>query len=227
MKKKLIAIAFTLLLVAGITGTFWGPSLAQAASSVWNTCPLGRVNCAYPGDCHSYIDTNRDYICDRSQSSPITSTAVVSPATTTTTISPVTTSITSTVTSQNTITSSVTAENSGTAKTSSSYSYWFLPILVLVGTLYTTTWILSSVKKITTAVHRKIWNLVLLISTILSAVLGLFLILNIEFGINITLPVDMLFWHVEAGIVLGIVAIFHIFWHRRYFARILKLARQE
>ena len=63
----------------------------------------------------------------------------------------------------------------------------------------------------------------LLVSMIVSALLGVFLILAIDFNIKIALPFDMLFWHVEAGIALGIVGIFHIFWHWRYFAKLIKV----
>jgi len=103
------------------------------------------------------------------------------------------------------------------------HSYYFLPILLLLAILYTLTWTLSAKKLIRNMLHRKIWNLVLLVSMIVSALLGVFLILAIDFNIKIALPFDMLFWHVEAGIALGIVGIFHIIWHWRYFAKLIKV----
>jgi hypothetical protein len=50
----------------------------------------------------------------------------------------------------------------------------------------------------------------------------LFLTLNLEFDLNITLPVNMLFWHVEASIVMGIILVFHIIWHWKYFVKMVK-----
>lgn len=100
--------------------------------------------------------------------------------------------------------------------------YYLIPILVVLVVLYSITWILSARKIIKNTLHRKIWNVVLLVSTLISALLGLFLILRLDFNIYISLPFDILFWHVEAGIVFGIVALFHVVWHWRYFVEILK-----
>ena len=69
-KKKAIIVVFTLLLIVGLAGTFWGSAIAEAASGVWNSCPRGLINDPYPGKCRSYIDTNNDAICDRSQADP-------------------------------------------------------------------------------------------------------------------------------------------------------------
>ena len=36
----------------------------------WDDCTSGEINCEFPGDCGSYVDTNQDYICDHSQPAP-------------------------------------------------------------------------------------------------------------------------------------------------------------
>ncbi len=44
---------------------------AAATSTVaWNTCPRDRTDCAYPGECGRYTDSNDDGICDLSQDDP-------------------------------------------------------------------------------------------------------------------------------------------------------------
>ena len=63
MKNKLLIIILSLLFVFGVVGTFWGPNIVEAAT-VWNSCPKGLVNDPYPGQCHSYIDTNGDTTFD-------------------------------------------------------------------------------------------------------------------------------------------------------------------
>ena len=45
-------------------------SSSALAEEGWNDCPRGETNCAYPGKCRSYVDTNNDGICDRSQPAP-------------------------------------------------------------------------------------------------------------------------------------------------------------
>ena len=229
MNKKIIVIIFSLLLIAGLAGTFWGPSIAGVASGVWNSCQRGKVNCAYPGDCHSYLDTNNDAICDRSQSNPQSNLDSATTASSTYLDSSTDTAVeggtgSTTNTDQGTLIDTATSAGTGNATSinNNKHSYHFIPILAATVVLYGLTWILSVRKIITSKLHRKLWNVILLCSTAVSALLGLFLILSIDFDINISLPFSMLFWHVEVGIVSGIVALFHIIWHWRYFITILK-----
>lgn len=95
--------------------------------------------------------------------------------------------------------------------------YNFFPISIATILLYSVTFVLAKMKRIPLVLHRKIWNYVLLISFIVSGVLGLLLTFRISTGINIPLPFNMLFWHVEGGIVMGIISVFHVLWHTRYF----------
>jgi hypothetical protein len=243
MRKKIVLIALSMLLIIGIAGTFWGPSIALAATSIWNSCPKGKVNCAYPGDCNDYIDTNNDRICDRSQPAPKTTAATITTAASKTTVAP-TTSVSialvdssissgssgaaSSVSAVNTVAveTDVTAETGNAAGTGKSSSYYLIPIMAGLIAAYCLTWILSAKKVFKTLTHRKIWNVILLVSCLVSALLGIFLTFNLDFDTNITLPFNMLFWHVEAGIALGIVALFHVVWHWRYFTKMLKMANQ-
>jgi hypothetical protein len=219
VKRKIIIAVLSLLLMIGLVGTFWGTSIAEAASGLWNSCPRGEVNDAYPGDCHDYIDTNNDGICDRSQSNPqLSSTAEDSSSSLT---------VDSSTVAANNGDSASTAEAATDGAGINSYSYNFILICLVCIVLYCITWILSAKKIMKQTVHRKIWNVVLLISLIGSALLGLIRILIIDFNINISLPFNTLFWHVEVSIVLGIVALFHIFWHWRYFTTMLRTAKNH
>lgn len=251
LKHKAALFILVFLLAIGGAGTVWGSQIAEAASGIWNSCPRGETNCRYPGKCHLYIDTNNDRICDRGQSAPQTAkttpaatavakaaivstgstpTAAATPATTAASsgksdssaggvlaaVAPDDSSNTPSGNSQDVSATSPAAAESG-------YSYYFVPVFLATALLYALTWILSARKVIRTLLHRKIWNVVLLVSMV-SALLGLFLILSIDFNINITLPFNILFWHVEAGIALGIVGVFHILWHWRYFAKMFRVA---
>ncbi|MBN2517515.1 MAG: hypothetical protein JXB14_01580 [Candidatus Altiarchaeota archaeon] len=57
--EKLIILAIAIFLLFPL-----------ASAQVWESCPFGEVNDAYPGDCGRYIDTDEDGICDRSQPAP-------------------------------------------------------------------------------------------------------------------------------------------------------------
>jgi hypothetical protein len=231
VKRKLFIISFSVLLAVGIAGTFWGSSIAEAALSYWDSCPRGEVNDPFPGDCNLYIDTNNDGYCDRSQPAPQVSTNSASSgsgATATSANNSPNVTITAPTVSggQNTLAITPTTGTETAKKSGKGLNYYFVPILGVLVALYSITWILSARKIFATLLHRKIWNVVLLVSALVSALLGLILLINIEFGTNITLPFNMLFWHVEAGIALSVVAFFHIGWHWRYFAKILGMTKK-
>ena len=224
MKKKITVIILTIMLLTGLAGTFWSSEIVEAATGIWNSCTKGRVNCPYPGQCHSYIDTNKDKICDRSQSAPQPS--ATPPVSTPVSAIP-TTNTPAVFTDASELTPDDAVDTAGVSSAANENSvkknsYGFILILLIAAFLYALTWVLSRKKVIRHQLHRKIWNIILLVSAAISALLGLFLTLNLEFDLNITLPVNMLFWHVEASIVMGIILVFHIIWHWKYFVKIVK-----
>jgi spermidine synthase len=96
--------------------------------------------------------------------------------------------------------------------------------LIIIG-LYSFTWILTKFKKIKLANHRKLWNILLLVSFLVSGILGLILAIFIDYKISIAWYRSFLWLHVEFGIVMGAIAVFHFFWHIKYYLRIF--ARKE
>lgn len=183
------------------------------AADVWDNCPYGEELCEFPGDCRRYIDTNEDGICDRSQPSPATS---AEPEETPDQII------------------AGTADNHTSMRTeevppiiieqSSGRVYHLVPILLILSVLYLITYLLAAKGIIRLTAHRRIWNAILLSTFLISAILGLFLILSIDFDIDIPVSFDILYWHVEIGIAMGIVSVFHIFWHWRYFKKLLQIS---
>jgi len=102
-------------------------------------------------------------------------------------------------------------------------TYHLIPISLILILLYLITHILSKKKIISTINHRKIWNILLLISFLISGLLGILLIIEINFGIAIPLFFNILFWHVEIGIVMFIICIFHIIERWNYFKNLFIL----
>lgn len=99
--------------------------------------------------------------------------------------------------------------------------YLLIPVALITAIVYGFSSILVKRKKLTLLHHRQIWNTFLLLSFLISGLLGLLLVVQLNFGWNQTLPFDILFWHVEAGIVMFIISIFHILWHWNYYKCIL------
>jgi len=76
-------------------------------------------------------------------------------------------------------------------------------------------------------IHRKIWNILLLITFLFSGLLGLFMVLQINYGLYQYQFLTFLKWHVEFGIVMALISFFHIFWHLAYFKNIFKTIHSD
>ena len=68
-----------------------------------------------------------------------------------------------------------------------------------------------------------IWNIFLLITFLIPGILGILMVMKINFGMVMPLPFDLLFWHVEIGIAMFVISIFHIYYHKNYFLKMLKV----
>lgn len=199
-------------MITGLTGIL-SPSYAFADDG-WNDCPQGKVNCAYPGDCSKYIDMNNDGICDNSQPATQEGTEKPAPDLEVTENYPAGLDIV--------VAGDSELSHIGNKAGNRKNDYYLIPILLLVGISYGLSYLLSAKGIIRAIVHRKIWNVVLLVATMISALLGLILIFRIDFNVSVSLPFNILFWHVEASIAMGMIAVFHILWHWRYFQKIFK-----
>ncbi len=72
------------------------------------------------------------------------------------------------------------------------------------------------------AFHRKLWNSVLAIAFLFTAMAGIFMALQINFKWNVPFIKPLLKWHVETGVALGFTGLFHFLWHLSYFRNIFK-----
>jgi hypothetical protein len=160
-------------------------------------CPHGEINDTYPGDCNLYTDVNKDNICDNSQTIQETQPPV----------------------------NPLQVQNEALEKRESVYH--LLLIAIISTFLYLLSSFLSRAGKIySPTTHKKIWNALLLISFLGVGLSGLLFVLRIEFGIDISWFPNMLFWHVETGIVMALISIFHIVWHLSYFKLYFKKERE-
>ncbi len=70
--------------------------------------------------------------------------------------------------------------------------------------------------------HRKLWNFLLLFFFLSTALLGILLAIRVNYKLDLPWLDQALQWHVDMGIGLTIVSLFHIIWHFRYFLRLGK-----
>ncbi len=99
--------------------------------------------------------------------------------------------------------------------------YPFLSIFFLLVLLYILTTILSKKEKISHVLHKKIWNILLTLSFLVCAISSVIYILNLNYGI-FQLNQNISFVHIESGIIMIIISIFHIIWHIFYYKNIFK-----
>ena len=124
--------------------------------------------------------------------------------------------------------SEVNAAPSVTPKSSKQINkpYPLMPISVAVLVFYFTTMLLVKLKKIKKITHRRIWNVVLLISFILSCFGGFYLIFQLNYHYKMHLFPLYMKIHVLAGIVMTLIGMIHILWHLVYFKRIFSAKKQ-
>lgn len=88
--------------------------------------------------------------------------------------------------------------------------------------LYTITFLLVKLKLLRKIFHRRIWNFTLLLTFLISCLFGFFLVIQINYGFAMEWFRTVLYWHVQIGISMTIISVFHIFWHLKYFKNLLK-----
>lgn len=100
--------------------------------------------------------------------------------------------------------------------------YNVLVIAVVLLASYLTSFILSRLGRIKPRTHRAVWNVLLLLTAAATGLMGLVMALRRDIGFELNLPFSIGFWHVEAGVALTLIAIFHIGWHLGYFRSLLR-----
>ena len=103
--------------------------------------------------------------------------------------------------------------------------YGVSPIAVILFAVYGVSFALYKTKRIKVTTHRKIWNVLLLVTFLSTAIFGLILAVRRDYALLFSFPINLLFWHVESGIVMSVVSIFHLSWHLRYYRDLLKNGR--
>jgi spermidine synthase len=100
--------------------------------------------------------------------------------------------------------------------------YALIPIGIAIILLYALTYLLYRAGIIIKKSHRQIWNTGLLLTFFITAILGLLLAVQVNFKLEIPWIKELLVWHVDFGIGMSMIAIFHFAWHWSYYRDLLK-----
>lgn len=88
---------------------------------------------------------------------------------------------------------------------------------------YLATYLLYSNNRMKKTTHIRFWNILILITFLLSAGAGLILLILIEYGVALPISQSLLYWHVQFAIAMFFIALFHIhsYWKsfRTYFGK--------
>lgn len=87
---------------------------------------------------------------------------------------------------------------------------------------YLLTYLLVRFKKIQKLTHRRIWNSVLLVTFLVSCLLGFFLAIQLNYHLAMGVFSDILKLHVEFGLAMTIIGVIHVIWHLKYYLHIFK-----
>lgn len=121
-----------------------------------------------------------------------------------------------------TVTEEVQSEESGLSHPAAANAkpYRFVGISVATLLLYCLTSVLVFANKMKKTTHKKIWNVLLLLTCLVSCLLGFFLVIQINYHFATEWLRSILKIHVEFGIAMTIIAVIHILWHTNYYSKI-------
>lgn len=102
-------------------------------------------------------------------------------------------------------------------------TYHTLPIIIFLGAVFAFTFWSQRNGRMTVALHRKIWNIILTISFLASAVAGIMLAVIIDNNLAITWYRLLLWIHVETGLIMAVSGVFHALWHISYYKTLIKI----
>ncbi len=100
-------------------------------------------------------------------------------------------------------------------------------IAIALFLIYAVSFFLYKTKRIRISSHRKVWNVLLLATFLITGIFGLILAVRRDYVLLFAFPVNLLFWHVEAGVVMTVISLFHLSWHLSYYRDLLKSGRQK
>jgi len=101
--------------------------------------------------------------------------------------------------------------------------YHVVGTAITVSLLYSISFIFYRTGFYSLNLHRKLWNSVLAVTFLFTALAGVFLALQINFKWDIPIIKTILKWHVETGACLALTGIFHFTWHLSYFWKLFSV----
>jgi len=161
-------------------------------SLAWDDCPFGLEDEPYPGSCWRYVDENSDGICDHSQSEPPDETN-----------------------NEDTLSGTKLQNQKGSTK----FPIMLIFSLVIILTVFLILRMLVNKKILTNAKEKIIWNILLLIFFIPSAITGVLLLLMSNMDFLRELGQSFTQIHDISSLFFMWISGYHIIWHTKYYVK--------
>lgn len=130
-------------------------------------------------------------------------------------------------TSTDTLISDTTSAEQLCTSVSGYQKYHLILIFGALLGLYLISSLLHRYGEIRKSTHRKIWNSLLLITFLVTGLIGIFMVLQLNYEFSIPWFRSLLYWHVEFGIAMASISFFHVWWHWKYFIHLFRQRREE
>lgn len=96
-------------------------------------------------------------------------------------------------------------------------AYPLFPVTIVTFLFYFTTFLFSKWKIVPVKSHRKFWNYLLLLTFLVSGILGMLSVVKVNYKLEIPGYDTYMQWHVSFGIAMVFIAFFHLSWHLKYY----------
>jgi spermidine synthase len=100
--------------------------------------------------------------------------------------------------------------------------YLLIPICLLLIAMYLICGLLVRLRMLRRAVNLRIWNSILLITFLITGILGILMAVQTNYKLEWPMVKTLLKWHVDFGFAMSLIALIHLFRHWNYFLRIFK-----
>ncbi|MCK4749420.1 MAG: hypothetical protein KAT15_20340, partial [Bacteroidales bacterium] len=105
--------------------------------------------------------------------------------------------------------------------------YHLYSIGILLILFYLLSLLMVRVQLLTTQLHKKFWNSLLLLFFTSTALLGLLLAIKVNYKLDLEWIDRAMQWHVDLGIGLALVSAFHLTRHLGYYKKLLERAEKK
>jgi spermidine synthase len=100
------------------------------------------------------------------------------------------------------------------------YPLW--PISILIILFYSLSFAFSRIGLASKVNHRKFWNVLLLLAFLTAGLIGLLMVVKINYKLEIPFYEKLVGYHVSFGIGMAVIGFFHLWWHLNYYFQLFR-----